>query len=249
MGMNNPKYTFCKVLQKGLYGSIWKVEHKIEKKHYALKIIKNYDEVAMYECEMMSMFSHVNIIDYKEKIKTIDEDGRDLVYIVMELAQSDLFEYFHRGGRYRKITKTIVVNYLKQILDGIEYLHSKKYVHGDLKLENVLLVDGFIKICDFATCTFIKDDNALTQCEKRIGTDGMMAPEMYNGCMITYASDIYSFGVMIDEIIDNSRTRFRNAYLRTISDKCTDSDYKKRPKIPEIRAMLLNVMKNDYKNK
>ena len=220
-------YTFCNIIQKGIYGNIWKIKSNIDNKFYALKIVKNHHDIANMEYNLMKIFSHKNILSCKEK-RIINNDS----FIVMELANTDLYEL----SKKNRLTNRKIVHYLNEILDGIEYIHSMGYVHGDLKLENILLKNGQIKICDFATLIYIKNKK-LTNLEKSVGTIEMMSPEVKIG-MITYASDIYSFGHIIKNLQYN--LQFKNKNLKKISSKCLIYDYRKRPTISELRLLLKN---------
>ena len=70
-----------------------------------------------------------------------------LQYIVFELGQTDLFNHLE-DEEFDDFEDTCR-GYLAEASDGMHYLHSRNIVHGDLKLENLLLVDGTIKLCDF----------------------------------------------------------------------------------------------------
>lgn len=70
-----------------------------------------------------------------------------LQYIVFELGQTDLFN--HLEDEEFDDSEDTCRGYLAEASDGMHYLHSRNIVHGDLKLENLLLVDGTIKLCDF----------------------------------------------------------------------------------------------------
>ena len=73
--------------------------------------------------------------------------GPELNYIVFELGQTDLFN--HLEDEEFNDSEDTCRRYLAEASEGMHYLHSRNIVHGDLKLENLLLVDGHIKLCDF----------------------------------------------------------------------------------------------------
>lgn len=74
----------------------------------------------------------------------------------------------------------------------MKYLKSKKIIHRDIKLENILLInDTYIKIIDFDLSTFYpSDDNYL------IGTIAYVAPEVYNDKIYHYSNDVWSLGIL-----------------------------------------------------
>jgi len=83
---------------------------------------------------------------------------------------------------------------------AMAYLHSKNIIHRDLKSKNLLVEDGLkIKICDFgfARTTSGKSARPMTLC----GTDDWMAPEIILGFPYSQAADVFSFGIVLCEII------------------------------------------------
>ena len=99
-----------------------------------------------------------------------------------------------KGSLKEKITNSGTIKeaeakiYIKQILQGLEYLHSKKLIHRDLKCSNILCdTNGDIKLSDFGTTKQLKDltKSGLNQTTKQfdsfVGTPHFMSPEMIKG--------------------------------------------------------------------
>ncbi len=83
---------------------------------------------------------------------------------------------------------------------SLQYLHKKKILHCDLKSQNILLNDDWtVKICDFGLARykekFQKDNHG------KIGTPHWMAPEILRGEKYEEAADVYSFGVILWEML------------------------------------------------
>lgn len=89
--------------------------------------------------------------------------------------------------------------YFKQLLNGVEYLHSQNIAHRDLKPENLLLSeDDVIKISDFGTATVFMAKGKYYQSNTMCGTFPYMAPEVYN--QKSYwpdKADIWSCGIVL----------------------------------------------------
>jgi serine/threonine protein kinase len=116
-------------------------------------------------------------------------------YISMEYCHNgDLFELVKRNG---KINESLVKYIFGQVLNGVEFLHSKAGVaHLDLKLENILIGNHYeLKLCDFG---FFEETKSRV-CKNR-GTHGYRAPETYFESNEGYEgtrADIFSLGVIL----------------------------------------------------
>ena len=83
---------------------------------------------------------------------------------------------------------------------ALAYLHKNKMLHCDMKSQNILLTeDGTVKLCDFGLSRYqekFESDN-----HGKIGTPHWMAPEILRQDKYTEASDVYSYGVIMWEMI------------------------------------------------
>ena len=91
---------------------------------------------------------------------------------MMEMMKCDLFTTVMK----EKYLNVKVANFImKEIVNGVKYMHDNGFVHRDLKLENILIGEGFeIKICDFGYTE--KIDAGFVN--RNVGTDGYLAPEL-----------------------------------------------------------------------
>lgn len=132
----------------------------------------------------------------------------DRPWFIMELAEDNLRKELKDGvlvadGSRIPLSSAQKINIVKMMLEGVKHIHSKGYVHRDLKPENILRYSGGIyKISDFG---LIKNTNKTEESEMisnmqvALGTADYMSPESKKG-FSNEKSDIYSLGVIIDEM-------------------------------------------------
>jgi len=171
-----------------------------EQHHFVVKAYPysngNIDPYFFRELPISSL-SHPNLLQYIEgaslKRGLPSKPEVQYSYILMEFAPyGDFVDIFSRMRDIQdeKIART----YFHQLIDGIEYLHSKGYAHMDLKLDNLLLGENYVlKIADF-DCSHFENEKVTLQ----RGTRGYRAPEVkWSRCKNPKAADLYSAGILL----------------------------------------------------
>ncbi len=135
----------------------------------------------------------------EERLGTEDDRVEDFegVCLVLEYcSNSDLRQLLKRKGKLADEEAKI---YLRGVLQGLEYLHSKNIVHRDVKLANVLLDDKHrTKLCDFGVAASIEEGERWTLC----GTPNYVAPEIVNGnASHDTAVDLWSVGCLAHALL------------------------------------------------
>jgi len=126
------------------------------------------------EIEIMKRLDHPNIIKLYE---VIDDSNEEKVFLILEYAEGGVV----MAGQLETepLPEDKARQYIRDVVNGLEYLHDRNIIHRDIKPENLLLsVDGVVKISDFSISLHLEqtDDD---QCLKRtIGSPAFLAPEI-----------------------------------------------------------------------
>lgn len=151
------------------------------------------------EAQIMKKLRHQKLIQLYA-VCTQDEP----IYIITELMRhGSLLEYLQGKGRVLKTPQLIDIG--AQIASGMAYLESQNYIHRDLAARNILVGDANnVKIADFGLARVIKED----EYEARVGARFPIkwtAPEAASYNRFTIKSDVWSFGILLTEIVTYGR--------------------------------------------
>ncbi|HYT33017.1 MAG TPA: serine/threonine-protein kinase, partial [Thermoanaerobaculia bacterium] len=136
-------------------------------------------------------------------------------YVVSELLEGETLRSILAG---RKLSTRKAIDYSVQIAHGLAAAHEKRIVHRDLKPENLFVTkDGRVKILDFGLAKLAREalpsgpatqaptQTALTEPGVVMGTVGYMSPEQVRGSPADAQSDIFTFGVILYEMLTGVR--------------------------------------------
>ena len=149
------RFQICKQLGVGTYGEVFYAIDKVKQSKVAIKRIKFYGResegipsTSLREIAILKQLNHKNIVKLEEVIMDHQDDSLRL-YLVFPVMDKDLREAIKAAQG--KMHPEYIKHVMRQILEGVEYLHSNKVLHRDLKPENVLLSreEYRVKICDF----------------------------------------------------------------------------------------------------
>ena len=196
------RYELEELVGTGGMSSVFRAhDHQLERE-VAIKILhQHYAEDPEYlerfrrEARAVARLSHPNIVTV---IDRGDDDGRQ--YIVFEHVKGEnLKELVLRKGR---LPVHQALELALHIADGLSFAHEHGLVHRDVKPQNVLLSsEGEVKVTDFGIARSLHMEHGVTQTGTVIGTGEYIAPEQASGKPVSPATDVYSLGVVLWELL------------------------------------------------
>jgi tRNA A-37 threonylcarbamoyl transferase component Bud32 len=194
------KYTILEKIGAGGMGSVYKARDPVIERDVAIKIISapslREEEARKFftrEARSAGRLSHENIVTIYD---VGEEDGKP--FLVMEMLEGQDLGAVIAASPPWPIEKRLDI--VRQICRGLKYAHDRKVVHRDIKPGNIrVLDDGRVKILDFGIARIETETATLTQ--SSVGTPRYMSPEQVSGSGLDHRSDIFSFGVLLYELL------------------------------------------------
>lgn len=201
------RYRIVERIGQGGMGKVYKVTHAQLGKVFALKIISDSmaetDEARQLfyrEARMASSLSHPNITS----VVDFGEDDRVGVFMVMELVEGEqLVKVLHRE---KQLSVHKACEIAHQMAEALHYIHENDIVHCDIKTENILLAETNtakrrqlqVKLLDFGLARSLTNSR---NSQTLSGTPHYVAPERIRGEPASPASDVYSLGILLYEML------------------------------------------------
>jgi serine/threonine protein kinase len=200
LGQTVGKYQILSNLGSGGFGTVFLAKDVWIDKKVAIKVPhrQSGDEgELLQEPRLLAALDHANIVG----IVTAERvDG--VFFIVMEYVKGESMEAVL--DREKSLDLPRALNYVVQILRGVDHAHEAQILHRDLRPANVLISEsGVVKVADFGTSRFLEKSHATTV----IGSPPYMAPEQFQGRAVL-ASDIYSVGVIFYQMLTGTLPYF-----------------------------------------
>ncbi|XP_030067653.1 myosin light chain kinase 2, skeletal/cardiac muscle [Microcaecilia unicolor] len=178
----------------GRFGEVHTCTEKSTNLPLVVKMIKIHNpkdkEVALNEVHVMNQLKHRNLIQMYEALETPNE-----IYLFLEFLEGgELFERIIDENY--QLTEMDAMVFVRQICEGVQYMHQMYVLHLDLKPENIVCVSQtshMVKIIDFG---FARRYRPREKLKVSFGTPEFLAPEVVNFDFVSFPTDMWSVGVI-----------------------------------------------------
>ncbi|KAF2428754.1 Pkinase-domain-containing protein [Tothia fuscella] len=265
---DNIKYMKGALIGQGSFGSVYLALHAVTGELMAVKQVemptdtgtqldakkKNMVEALKHEIGLLRELKHENIVQY---LGSNSDDTHLNIFL----------EYVPGGSvatmlvNYGPLGESLITNFVRQILNGLCYLHSKDIIHRDIKGANILVDNkGSVKISDFGISKRVEASSLLTPAKKgaaqRVSLQGSvfwMAPEVVRQTAYTRKADIWSLGCLIVEMLTGQHPHPNCTQMQAIF-KIGSNDTDTSPTIPDgvsedLRLFLARTFHNEHEKR
>lgn len=238
-------FAFGRILGEGSYSTVLAATDRQTLKEYAVKILdkrhiikeKKIKYVNIEKNTLNRLTDHPGIV----RLYYTFQDEKSLYYVLDLASGGELLGVLKKIGTFDEECTRF---YGAQILDSIEYMHSRGVIHRDLKPENVLLDDQMhVKITDFGTAKLLKDprvssrsadqsqgaseagdDEEDSRATSFVGTAEYVSPELLTDKSACKASDLWAFGCIVYQLL-SGRPPFKAGNEYQTFQKIVGLDY------------------------
>ncbi|CAK8566055.1 unnamed protein product [Lathyrus sativus] len=242
------RYELGRLLGQGTFGKVYYARSKVTNQSVAIKAIEKNKVVRTglvdrikREISVMKLARHPNIIQLFEVMAT-----KTKIYFVMEYAKGgELFNKVSKG----KLKEEVAHRYFKQLINAVDFCHSRGVYHRDIKPENILLDEnGNLKVSDFGLSALVESNQEDSMLRTPCGTPAYVAPEVikrkgYDGAK----ADIWSCGIVLFVLLAGYLP-FHDSNLIEMYRKISIAEIKYpswfRPEVCKLLGDILNPKPN-----
>ena len=212
--LNIAEFIIVNLIGQGTFGKIYRVQWIKDYKLYAMKILKsqNLEQIKQIQeivkiikslSEKINLFGFMKILGDKY-IPIYDQKNLYNYYIIMELAERDWEKEIQNRFLYQKYyTENELCQIIYQLIKTFSLLQRYNISHGDIKPENILIIKGYFKICDFGEAKIVDSSGYIIQPVR--GSQLYLSPILfyaYNQNIEKvlhnpYKSDVFSLGMCL----------------------------------------------------
>ncbi|XP_073731202.1 protein-tyrosine kinase 6b [Misgurnus anguillicaudatus] len=232
------EFTIEQELGKGHFADVYRGKWK-NQIHVAIKILKNNDFLKQKEFQMevqiMKRLRHRHLL----ALFAICTSSAPY-YIITELMEKGNLLDFLRGKEGGALDVVSLLDMAGQVADGMAYLEANNSIHRDLAARNVLVGDGYIcKVADFGLARVIKEPFYISN--ERTIPYKWTAPEAISHGRFSNKSDVWSFGILLYEILTYGGVPYPGYSANEVYAQVTERNYR-LPKPSKCPQFMYDIM-------
>jgi eukaryotic-like serine/threonine-protein kinase len=220
------RFVIVQFLARGGMGEVYEAEDlHLQGKHHALKTLRSEiadNPIARQRFEREVLLArevhHPNVCPTYDLFH-IQHEGKPLTFLTMKLLRGE--PLLTRMQRVNRFDAEAVLPIAKQMANALDAAHRRGVIHRDFKPGNVMLEDTgsavSVSITDFGLSKALEGDTTLAETGLILGTPGYIAPELIQGQLPSFASDVYAFGVVLFEMLTGTKPMRDDATGKTIA--------------------------------
>ena len=251
IGQQIGNYRIVSLIGQGGFADVYLAEHVYLKTHVAMKVLQTpvvspHDmESFLKEAQTIAHLLHPHIV----RVMDFGLHEGKIPYLMMEYAPNGSLRKLHPKGTLLPLQ--MVISYVKQIAQALQYAHDEKFVHRDVKPENMLLGrQNEVLLSDFGIA-LITQSSRYQSTQDIVGTVAYMSPEQIHG-KPRPASDQYSLGIVVYEWLGGDRP-FRGSF----TELCTQHMFAQPPSLceklptilPDVEMVVMKALAKDPKDR
>jgi serine/threonine protein kinase len=204
-GFTLANYQLGDLLGRGASGSVFRALNFLTGETVAIKSISLLSLAPsslpdiMSEIDLLKNLNHANIVKYKGFVQ-----DKESLHIILEYCENGSLQTILK--KFGKFPESLVAVYITQVLEGLIYLHEQGVIHRDIKGANILTnKDGSVKLADFGVSSRTAAPNIAASNSNEnevVGSPYWMAPEVIEQSGASTASDIWSVGCVVVELLE-----------------------------------------------
>ncbi len=254
-GQSIANIKFLKKIGQGGMGAVYQGEDMVLERIVAVKTLlhKHPDKSQAHdrfrrEALLLSKLDHPNICRIYSLIQTGQTD-----FLVLEYIQGETLDQ----NSFKTLSKTKQLDVITQILQGLQAAHRQNIIHRDIKPGNIMTTqEGEIKVLDFGISRLSDDaginNEAQTGSQYKnqtvvgsvMGTLNFMSPEQAAGEELTTASDMYSFGLLLQTLLSNVAPYPNNTTAEQLHELSNRGETQVPKDLPHHWLKLIQALKS-----